>query len=282
MRLASRARWALIGPRARARRSAHRHRGRDRCLERAGLRRPGNRDRFAVATNNLLAAEQRSRVGHHVRLSIVGVDRSRATRITPASGSRRRSSRPVPCRTRSNGRPSSTSSRLSWSAGRDEARSPRCRRCWCSRWPADVADVLVEVALGAPQGQGNRSRRAGTAGSDRHGAPHPGRARRVAAPRPERAERDLQRGRGGRGAPAGRPERASRRRRSTCGWSRRATRRARSAAPAQLGWTTFRPQCSASTSKSRSRCKTATSARSATAAIRQSISERIVSPTARH
>ncbi len=43
---------------------------------------------FGTTTRNLLAAEERAGVRHHVLLSIVGVHRIEGTRTTPASASR--------------------------------------------------------------------------------------------------------------------------------------------------------------------------------------------------
>ena len=109
---------------------------------------------FGTITRNLLAAEQRAGVRHHVLLSIVGVDRVEGTRTTRASGSRSVSSPMVRCRGRSCPPPSSTT-------------SPRWSTSWAERdgaatiapllvqpiAPADVANVLAEVAAGEPQGR---------------------------------------------------------------------------------------------------------------------------------
>jgi uncharacterized protein YbjT (DUF2867 family) len=43
---------------------------------------------FGAATRNLLAAEQSAGVGHHVLLSIAGLDRIEGNDTTPANGSR--------------------------------------------------------------------------------------------------------------------------------------------------------------------------------------------------
>ena len=66
---------------------------------------------FHTATVSLLAAEQRAGVGHHVLLSIVGVELVPATRTTAARSPRKRWSPRGRCVPRSSGPPSSSTSR---------------------------------------------------------------------------------------------------------------------------------------------------------------------------
>jgi uncharacterized protein YbjT (DUF2867 family) len=65
---------------------------------------------FGLATGNLLAAEQRAGVAHHVPLSIVGGDRIEGNAHYAEGGSRNASCRPAPYRGRSCAPPSFTTS----------------------------------------------------------------------------------------------------------------------------------------------------------------------------
>ena len=106
---------------------------------------------FAAMTGNLLAAEHRAGVRHHVLLSIAGVDQSPGMRTTQGSASRNawspaaRSPGPS-CRRRS-----STTSPRWWPAGpRRTAWRAVPARCQPVA-PSDVAGVLAEVAAGPPR-----------------------------------------------------------------------------------------------------------------------------------
>jgi uncharacterized protein YbjT (DUF2867 family) len=84
---------------------------------------------FTTTTRNLLAAEERAGVRHHVTLSIAACTGSRGTRTTRASGRRKLSWGRVRFRSRSFRRPSSTISRAWSRPGRRRMAPPWSRPC---------------------------------------------------------------------------------------------------------------------------------------------------------
>ena len=92
------------------------------------------REFFGTVSANLLAAEARARVAHHVLLSIVGIDRVEGNGHYAGKCARRRSSRRARCRTRSCEPRSSSNSPRWWPGGPAPAIRYGLRRCCCSRW----------------------------------------------------------------------------------------------------------------------------------------------------
>ena len=181
---------------------------------------------FGRTTSNLLAAGARAGVRHHVLLSIVGIDRvDGQRRTTPASGSRSAWSPPDRFRGRSCRSPSSTTSPRWWpSWAEPDGVATIAPLLVQPIAPADVAEVLAEVAVGEPQGRYADVAGPDTAGPGRHGPPHVRRPRSHGQARAHLVGGSVRRGDGRYRCCC--PERApgSRRPRSTTGWLRRRRR----------------------------------------------------------
>ena len=160
---------------------------------------------FGTSTKNLLAAEERAGVGHHVVLSIVGVD------LVPDNGHYAGKIRQEEVAEAGNVPVTILRATqffefaeqvIGWTRDGDTITlAPLLLQPVAA---ADVADALAEAAAGPPQGRASRPRRARDAGLRRHGPPDPRRARRQhRAPRAELAERRVRR-RDGRRGPAAR------------------------------------------------------------------------------
>jgi uncharacterized protein YbjT (DUF2867 family) len=109
---------------------------------------------FAAATRNLLAAEQRARVRHHVLLSIVGIDRLESN--AHFAGKRREeqllSNSPVPVTLqRATQFHEFAGMVIGWTRQGQVATVPPLLVQPIAA--ADVGDVLAEIATGAPQGR---------------------------------------------------------------------------------------------------------------------------------
>jgi uncharacterized protein YbjT (DUF2867 family) len=110
--------------------------------------------RFGTATRNLLAAEERAGVGHHVLLSIVGLDRVEGNAHYAGKREQERlvAAGPVPWTiVRATQFHDFAATMVSWTEHDGVALvAPLLVQPIA---PADVADVLAEIAVGEPQGR---------------------------------------------------------------------------------------------------------------------------------